>query len=366
MSKPAVIILIMMLSLPLHLYGQTWKKVWTEDFEGEVLNTDHWSYQYGTGESEGLTGWGNYELQYYTDREENIFVEDGKLHIIAKVEQYEGMDFTSARIRSKEKKDFKYGRFEIRAKLPEGQGIWPAIWMMPTESVYGPWPGSGEIDIMELVGHEPDVVHGTVHYGTNQPYDHQFTGGSYTLEEGKFSDDFHVFTIEWSPERIRWFVDDEFFFMVTPNQISPYRWPFDEYFHFILNVAVGGTWPGHPDGSTEFPQSMIVDYIHVYEDEELVSSEDEPVLPESAQLHQNYPNPFNPATQIRFELPGQEHAILEVYNMLGQKVAVLVDEPLQAGMHIVDFDGRDLSSGTYIYSLRTESGTITRQMSLVK
>lgn len=347
--------------------GQSWEKVWSEEFETDTLDVETWEYQFGTGASEGLVGWGNNELQYYTDREENIFIEDDKLHIIAKAENFSGQDFTSARIRTKDMQDFKYGRFEISAKLPEGQGIWPAIWMMPTESVFGSWPASGEIDIMELVGHEPDVVHGTVHYGTNQPYDHQFSGGAYTLDEGKFSDDFHEFAIEWSPEQIRWYVDDEFYYMVTPDHVEPsYNWPFDEYFHFILNVAVGGNWPGNPDSSTEFPQSMIVDYIHVYEDEELTSAEAESEVPGEVKLQQNYPNPFNPDTNIEFQIPENQHATLNVYNMLGQQVATLADGDFSAGTHTVTFNSGDLSSGTYIYRLESDGKSVSKQMTLIR
>ncbi len=361
-----ILTLTLLFILPEAVFSQTWEKVWSEEFETDTLDMANWEYQYGTGSDEGLIGWGNWELQYYTDREENIFIEDDKLHIIAQAEQYEGEDFTSARIRTKDMQDFKYGRFEIRAKLPEGQGLWPAIWMMPTESVYGPWPESGEIDIMELVGHEPAEVHGTVHYGTNQPYDHQYSGGAYQLDEGRFSDDFHVFSIEWEPDIIRWYVDDNFFFQVSPNNLQPYNWPFDEYFHFILNVAVGGEWPGDPDSSTEFPQTMIVDYIHAYEDAELTSSEEEEEVPESINLNQNYPNPFNPETTIQFELPERKHVKVEVFNSMGQSVAVLADEELSQGSHSVRFDGSNLSSGTYIYTLQTDNTTLSRQMTFIK
>ncbi len=244
-----------------------WQLVWADEFETEELDADKWSFQYGTGRDEGLTGWGNNELQYYTDREENIFIEDDMLHIVAREENFEGMNYTSARIRSIDKGDWQYGRFEIRAKLPEGQGIWPAIWMLPTNEVFGIWPNSGEIDIMELVGHEPETIHGTVHYGFNNEnqYDHQFTGDSYTLEEGKFSDGFHVFSIEWERNQIKWFMDGDHFFTVTQSDLSPYIYPFNYEFHMLINLAVGGNWPGNPDDTTEFPQKMIVDYVRVYQ-----------------------------------------------------------------------------------------------------
>jgi beta-glucanase (GH16 family) len=241
-----------------------WELVWSDEFDGGELDTEKWSFQLGTGTEFGLTGWGNYELQYYTNAEENIFTEDGKLHIVAREESHGGMNYTSARIRTYDKGDWKYGRFEIRAKLPEGQGIWPAIWMLPTDEVFGGWPKSGEIDIMELVGHEPETIHGTVHYGPDWP-NNQFTGTSYRLSEGKFSDDFHIFSIEWREDEIKWFVDGEHFFTVTPSSLQPHNYPFNERFHLLINLAVGGNWPGSPDATTEFPQSLIVDYVRVYQ-----------------------------------------------------------------------------------------------------
>jgi len=243
-----------------------WQLVWSDEFETDELDTDKWSYQFGTGASEGLQGWGNNELQYYTDREENIYIEDEMLHIVARDESYEGMDYTSARIRTINQGDWRYGRFEFRAKLPEGQGIWPAIWMMPTDDVYGTWAASGEIDIVELVGHEPDIVHGTLHYGGQWP-NNNYSGDVYQLDSGKFSDDFHTFTLEWEEGEIRWYVDgdhyqtqDDWF---TEGQDFPA--PFDERFHLILNLAVGGNWPGSPNETTEFPQELILDYVRVYQ-----------------------------------------------------------------------------------------------------
>lgn len=241
-----------------------WVLVWSDEFDSNQLDEEKWSFQYGTGENEGLTGWGNNELQYYTDREENVYLEDGKLHITARQERFEGMDYTSGRIRTMNNADWTYGRFDIRARLPEGPGIWPAIWMLPSDNVYGGWPKSGEIDIMELVGHEPETIHGTVHYGPDWP-DNEHTGGTYSLSEGTFSDDFHTFSIEWEPNRIRWFVDGEHYFTVTPSDLQPHNYPFNERFHLLINLAVGGNWPGSPDSSTEFPQTLVVDYVRVYQ-----------------------------------------------------------------------------------------------------
>lgn len=243
-----------------------WVLVWQDEFDGNSLDPEKWSYQFGTGREQGLTGWGNNELQYYTDREENVRVEDGKLIITAQEEMYEGMMYTSARIRTVNKGDWTYGRIEARAKMPQGQGIWPAIWMLPSGD-NKMWPRDGEIDIMELVGHEPATVHGTVHFGTNDPYRHEFVGDEYKLSEGIFADDFHLFSIEWKMNEIKFFVNDTHYFTVTPSTTSAYglSYPFNNPFHLIMNLAVGGNWPGSPDATTEFPQSMIVDYVRVYQ-----------------------------------------------------------------------------------------------------
>ncbi len=241
-----------------------WTLVWSDEFDTETLDTDKWSYQFGDG-CPNLCGWGNEELQSYTDRMENIFIKDNMLHIVANKESYDGKDYTSARIRTIGKGDWVYGRIEVRAKSPKGQGIWPAIWMLPTGEGKI-WPRDGEIDIMELVGHEPETVHGTVHFGGDWP-DHEFEGTSYSLADGTFADDFHVFSIEWKLNEIKFFVDDNHFFTVTPATVTQhgFSYPFNSTFHLIMNVAVGGNWPGSPDASTEFPQSMIVDYVRVYQ-----------------------------------------------------------------------------------------------------
>lgn len=238
--------------------------IWADEFEGDALDNTKWSHQFGDGCSihPDLCGWGNNELQSYTDR--NTTVADGKLTITAKREAAGNRNYTSSRIRSINKGDWTYGRFEASIRLPKGQGLWPAFWMLSTDEVYGSWPQSGEIDIMELVGHEPDVVHGTVHYG-NLPPANRSIGEDYRLPTGDFSEDFHVFAIEWEENEIRWFVDDYMYAVKTPSDLLPSPWPFDQRFHFLLNVAVGGNWPGDPDGTTLFPQTMEVDYVRVYD-----------------------------------------------------------------------------------------------------
>ncbi|NBI30306.1 carbohydrate binding domain-containing protein [Chengkuizengella marina] len=244
---------------------EKWKLVWEDEFEEEEINVSKWNFIQGGG------GYGNHELQHYTNRKENARIEDGKLIIEAHAENFGAEQYTSAKLTTEGKGDWKYGRFEIRAKSPEGQGIWPAIWMMPTDyQVYNIWPSSGEIDIFELVGHDPYTVHGTLHYGVP----HTYTGESYQLpDEKKFSDDYHTYTMEWVPGEIRWYVDDVLFskqndwFSKDPNNPENYTYPapYDRAFYLQLNLAVGGDWPGYPDNTTVFPQQFLIDYVRVYE-----------------------------------------------------------------------------------------------------
>ena len=241
-----------------------WNLVWSDEFNEPNIDLTRWEHEVN-GE-----GGGNNELQYYTDRELNSLIDDGKLVIRALKETYTGPDgtreYTSARLRTKNKGDWKYGRFEMRVKLPIGQGLWPAIWMLPTDWVYGGWAASGEIDIMELVGHDPVRVYGTLHYGGEWPNNVQ-SGDSYSLSTGSFTSTFHTFALEWEENEFRWYVDG----MLYQTQNSwfsegePYPAPFNQRFHILLNVAVGGNWPGNPDQTTTFPQTMIVDYVRVYE-----------------------------------------------------------------------------------------------------
>jgi beta-glucanase (GH16 family) len=239
-----------------------WKLVWNDEFDGTSIDDSKWSHEVNAN------GGGNNELQYYVDRRENSFIQDGKLVIKAIKETYTGTEgtreYTSARMRTAGKGDWKYGRFEIRAKLPIGQGMWPAIWMLPTDWEYGGWPASGEIDIMELIGHEPWRVYGTLHYGGSS--DHQYSGSNYNLSAGLFSEDFHVFTLEWDATEMNWYVDGNHYLTKTDwySTGQPYPAPFDKRFHILLNVAVGGNWPGYPDETTVFPAQMEVDYVRVF------------------------------------------------------------------------------------------------------
>jgi beta-glucanase (GH16 family) len=230
---------------------------WSDEFSGTSLNQATWSFQNGNG-CPNLCGWGNNELESYS--ENNLTFQDGKMIIEARKE---GGIYTSSKIVSTGKKAFKFGRIDIRAKLPKGKGVWPALWLMPESSVFGSWPKSGEIDLMEMLGHEPNKVYGTLHYGPG-PGSIQI-GKNFTLPTGSFSDEFHVFSLIWKQDQIQWLVDGNVYGTANKADFGTNNYPFNEQFYFIFNVAVGGQWPGNPDASTYFPQWMIVDYVRVYQ-----------------------------------------------------------------------------------------------------
>lgn len=234
-------------------------KVWGDEFDGAALSSD-WTQEIGTGQG----GWGNNELQYY--RPDNTSFFNGYLLIEAKQESFGSAAYTSSRIITKGNKSFKYGRIDIRAALPEGKGIWPALWMLGDNINQVSWPACGEIDIMELIGNQPDRVYGTAHFATGTGQ-HDSRGSSKALAGNEhFSDKFHVFSLEWEQDRMRWYIDDVLFHEVTPAILGagvPY--PFNNKFFFIFNLAVGGNWPGNPDASTVFPQRLIVDYVRVFQ-----------------------------------------------------------------------------------------------------
>ncbi|MEO0469580.1 MAG: glycoside hydrolase family 16 protein [Bacteroidota bacterium] len=237
--------------------------VWEDEFDGSI-DESSWSFNIGDGCDRGICGWGNNELQYYTDRAANARTDDGKLIIRALAENtpFQGYDYTSARMVTKNKVDIRYGRIDIHAKLPKGQGIWPALWMLSTEEKFGIWPRSGEIDIMELIGNRPSEIFGTVHWGLDF---WRFKSSYYELEGEDFSEDFHTFSLLWREDCMRFMVDGKIYGnAITPSVTLPSNYPFNEDFHLIFNIAVGGNLPGNPDANTVFPQEMQVEYVKVY------------------------------------------------------------------------------------------------------
>ena len=243
-----------------------WKLVWSDEFNGpngSSVDPSKWVFDLGG------KGWGNQELESYTDRPQNAYLQDGNLVIQVRQENYTGADgvsrnYTSARLKTAGKFSQTYGRFEARIKIPFGQGLWPAFWMLGNDIGKTGWPDSGEIDIMENIGKEPSIVHGTIHgpgYSGADGLEARLTLPAHR----RFADDFHVYAVEWEPNTIRFYVDDELYVTRTPSSLPAGRkWVYDHPFFPLLNVAVGGDWPGNPDATTVFPQTMLVDYVRVY------------------------------------------------------------------------------------------------------
>ncbi len=274
-----------------------WKLVWSDEFNGQAIDPAKWAFDTGNGfynydANQWISGWGNSEFQYYTRAPENAFIKDGALHIRVLKESLHGCGYTSARLKTR-KSDGQalfattYGRVEFRAKLPTGQGIWPALWLLPVDARYGGWPASGEIDVLEARGQAPRHVLGTLHFGGKWPELAQ-AGGEYDLPAGQSIADFHVYGLEWLPGRIRWLVDGKAYKSQSfwwsrgeksgargpaqdqgPAQDSDgvFAWPapFDQPFFLVMNLAVGGKFAGNPDRSTVFPAEMVVDYVRVYD-----------------------------------------------------------------------------------------------------
>lgn len=233
--------------------------IWSDEFEYTgAPDPDKWGYDIGGG------GWGNDELQYYTNRPENIRVEDGKLTITALLEDYNSNEYTSARITSRGKGDWLYCRVEVSAKLPAGKGTWPAIWMLPTDREYGGWPSSGEIDIMEHVGYDMGTVYGTIHTEAYNSTLNNARGDDIYISDVNTS--YHVYVIEWSPDTIHFYADNIRYYSY-PNYGTGYeRWPFDKRFHLLMNLAIGGEWGGQEGvDNSIFPQTLEIDYVRIYQ-----------------------------------------------------------------------------------------------------
>ncbi len=239
-----------------------WTAVWADEFNGPEINLEWWTHEIGNGDN----GWGNNELEFYTDAPENSRIENGNLVIEARNDSWNSRQYTSARMVTKDKKTFGFGRTDIRAKIPYGQGIWPALWMLGINIDDKGWPACGEIDIMELIGNHPSESHATVHFGSDMN-NYKYTGDSYKVSDEIFNDRFHVFSVVREMSQMWFYVDDILIFDFSTSDTQGQPYPFNEQFFFIFNVAIGGNWPGSPDATTVFPQFMEVDYIRVFEKE---------------------------------------------------------------------------------------------------
>ena len=232
--------------------------VWADEFNGTSLNAENWNYDVGDGCPN--CGWGNNELQYYTAGE-NLYFQSGKMIIEARKENKNGKSYTSTRLTSMNKKSFKFGRIDFRAKIPSGQGIWPAFWMLGDNFPTAGWPACGEIDILEVLGQQPSKIYSTIHFKSGNT--------SARVEKSlvtatSLADEFHVYSMIWEKDKIKTMVDEKTIAEFDPSQVSA-TYPFNEKFFFIMNIAVGGNWPGSPNATTYFPQFMMVDYIRVFQ-----------------------------------------------------------------------------------------------------
>ncbi len=241
------------------------KLVWSDEFKnGSAPDSTKWNYDLGDG-CPNVCGWGNNEAQYYTKDEKNVRVENGRLIIEARKDSVSGKAYTSTRLVSKLKGDWLYGRIEVKAKLPRGRGTWPAIWMLSTDWKYGGWPASGEIDIMEHVGVDAGVIHGTIHTETYNHIIQTQKEGTVTIADAQ--DEFHVYALNWTANKMEFIVDEKIYYTVNKGVNDTFKeWPFDQRFHLILNVAVGGNWGGMKGiDESIWPQKMEVDWVRVYQ-----------------------------------------------------------------------------------------------------
>jgi len=229
---------------------------WSDEFNGSSISNTNWAFETGNN-----NGWGNNELENYANSTRNAFVSDGNLIIEAR---QEGSSYTSARMITKGHQSFTFGRVDIRTKLPKGQGIWPALWLLGSNIDAVGWPACGEIDMMELLGQEPNKMYGTLHWGATFA-SHASKGTNYVLGSGSFDEQFHVYSMLWKQDSITLYVDDNQFLSVSKTDVAGSDYPFNKDFFFIFNIAVGGNWPGNPDSNTSFPQRMVVDYVRVFQ-----------------------------------------------------------------------------------------------------
>ncbi|MDZ7718892.1 MAG: glycoside hydrolase family 16 protein [Balneolaceae bacterium] len=242
-------------------YSQDYKLVWSDEFNGDSLDTDTWNFWEGPAY--------NNELQYYTPRDKNAYLKDGKLYLEAHREHYRGMEYTSARISTDSTRiGWEHGRFEARLKMPEGKGFWPAFWLMPIRDIG--WPKGGEIDIMEYRGNEPFTTSGAIHFWRGDCEGEtlecrKFLVDEYTTDGDKLSESFHTYALEWTDEELLWYFDDEVYQRIRYKDIETEFNPFSTPFYIILNLAVGGDFLPNPDESTKFPQAFVVDYVRVYQ-----------------------------------------------------------------------------------------------------
>jgi beta-glucanase (GH16 family) len=325
-----------------HSFGQTYSLVWSDSFNTSPIKTTNWFLESGIGNS----GWGNNELQYYTNRPENAIIINGNLNIIARKEMYQGKEYTSARMITKNLQQFQYGKVEARIKLPQTKGVWPAFWMLGSNIDAVSWPKCGEIDILEHVNTET-VIHGTMHWDNNG---HTQSGNSIACNVSNY----HVYGIEWTADTIYWMLDNVVYHKYGIKNSVNNTGAFHKPFFLLLNMAVGGNWPGSPNANSVFPDTMLVDYINVYQQFPLSTTE--------LKTKPNvlvYPNPVQQNLQIQLPQIPTIGATISIYNSLG----VLVKSSLMdKNTNIQTIDVSSLANGNYYYRLASNATTVDKGM----
>ena len=369
---------------------ENWELIWSDEFDNETLDLNKWTPEIGNGAEKGIPGWGNGELQYYTDSPNNVFIENGMLIIRAQKEQKDftvngqsyTTDFTSARLVTENKFSVTYGKIEARMKVPSGQGFWPAFWMLGQNIGEVGWPACGEIDILEYIGSRPTEVNGTVHgpISAGPGIHHKFD------METDLSEDFHTYSIEWDEDEVEFYVDDILYHIVTKEEVElevgPEDWVYDHDFFLILNLAVGGTWPGAPNLETIFPSQLEVDYIRVYEDtdpasingEEIIDSiYEKPIVAPGAEAFSNgdfisgteHWNPY-----FHFDAAGtfnviNEQAVLDISKDGDEDYSVILEQGVfklnASKSYVISFDAKSSINRSVI--LLMDNVTYTRPIS---
>jgi beta-glucanase (GH16 family) len=346
------IFVILILAYCNQMKAQDWNLVWSDEFDDVGINTDNWTYDIGGG------GWGNSELEYYTNRLDNAYTDNGNLLIIAKKESYGGNSYTSARMKTQGLQSFMYGKIEARIKLPVGQGLWPAFWLLGDSISQVGWPKCGEIDIMEHINNTTEIV-GTMHWDNNG---HVMSGKATSCIVTQY----HVYAIEWDADVIRWFLDgNKYHEGNIANNINSTEELHSPFF-IILNLAVGGGWPGNPNTTTPFPDTMYVDYVRVYELTTGLASDGSEHIPDHFALSQNYPNPFNPTTTIEFSITKNSDVSLKIYDVLGREIITLASEKMNAGTYMKTWNASNMPSGVYFYQLKAGSYADTKKLLILK
>jgi len=357
MTQSILRIFILFLCCSFSLNAQFDNLIWSDEFDGETISTENWNYDIGGH------GWGNEELQYYTNRRENSQIQDGNLLIIARKENYGGRNYTSARLKTLGKFSFTYGKVEARMKMPLGQGYWPAFWLLGENFPTAGWPVCGEIDIMEHISNS-DQVHATAHWDNDG---HRGQGNTKYCDVTKY----HVYTVEWSEYAITWYIDGVQYYQLIIYKGRDGTEEFHNPFFIILNMAVGGGWPGNPDESTVFPDTTFIDWVRVYQQATGLEEGGDERFGDAILLLNNYPNPFNPRTTISYEIPKVSDVRIAVYDLAGTEIRHWTRPSQAAGRHEIEWDGLNavrmpVASGIYVYRMEAGQSSMTKKMVFMK